>query len=313
MTTIINGHLVHSMITQQPQSTGYNLGTQRSLLAIDRITVHHTASNATLPTLATVNNWWSNRTPSWDRAGYHFLIRGDGSIWQLVPIHAPSWGGGPVANPRSIHIAIAGSYTATNLPSQEARHSFASLCQLLFSNSKIPNLTNINHVVGHREWSATACPGFSKTQYQSWINSFDLANPPQFINSNNPQKFVASDVNAYFRVISETLNVRSQRNATSSIVRVLRRGDIIRIRWVLGINGENPINTPWGAIHGTTNEFINMNFIERIGLRFHDVQLGNTLWSIAQQFNVTVSDIQRVNNMGNSTAIQIGQRIIIPS
>ena len=313
MTTIINGYLMHSMITQQPQSTGYNLGAQRNLSVIDRITVHHTASNATLPTLTAVNNWWSSRTPSWDRAGYHFLIRGDGSIWQLVPIHAPSWGGGQVANPRSIHIAIAGSFTTTNLPSQEARQSFASLCQLLLTSTKLPSLTNINHIVGHRDWSATACPGFSKAQYQSWINSSGASIPPKGIDSDNPQGFMPGDIDADFRVSSETLNVRSQRNASSPIARVLRRGDIVHIRWILGINGANPINTPWGSINGASNEFINMNFVERVDTRFHIIQSGDTLWSIAQRFGVTVASIQQANKMENSTTLRIGQRLIIPS
>jgi len=176
MATITNGRLVHTRVIQQPQSTGHNLASSRALTTIDRITVHHTASSSNMPTIANVNNWWSGH--GWDRAGYHFLIRGDGSIWQLVPVHAPSWGAGAVANPRSIHIAIAGTFTSTNLPTQAARDSFGFLCRLLLDNSQLSNLRLPEHVVGHREWSATACPGFTRAQYQSWIPGASTPPPP---------------------------------------------------------------------------------------------------------------------------------------
>jgi len=41
------------------------------------------------------------------------------------------------------------------------------------------------------------------------------------------------------------------------------------------------------------------------------VQAGDTLWSIASQFNVAVTDIQSINNMA-TTDIYVGDKLVIP-
>ena len=163
---ISNGRINHSRITWQPNSIGINTAVERSLNAIDRIVTHYTVSG-NMPTIENVNSWWRMR--EWNRAGYHLLIRNDGSIWQLVPIHAPSWGAGPGANPRSIHIAIAGNFTSTILPSRAARESYGWIVNQLLSSSALPNLHLDSHVTGHRDWMATTCPGFSNAQFRQWI------------------------------------------------------------------------------------------------------------------------------------------------
>jgi len=169
---IVNGLIIHERVTQQPLSFGHNLPASRQLTQIDRITVHHPVADQ-MPSIATVNIWWSGR--NWDRSGYHFLIRADGSIWQLVPIHTHSWGAytPPNTNLRSIHISLAGSFTPTTVPSWAARNSFGFLCRLLLRHNQLPNLYDrVNHVVGHRTWRGNNpydCPGFTREQYLSWI------------------------------------------------------------------------------------------------------------------------------------------------
>ena len=44
----------------------------------------------------------------------------------------------------------------------------------------------------------------------------------------------------------------------------------------------------------------------------HIVQKADTLYSLSRKYEVTVSDIQKVNNMGESTTLKIGQKLIIP-
>ena len=174
--TINNGQLNHVRVVQQPTSMGYDLSEQRQLSVIDRITVHHTVGNPNA-TVADLNVIWRNR--GWNRAGYHFAIRPDGTIWQLVPINVFSNGAGnplnfnPAPNTRSIHIVFMGDFRVPNIPAQASGDSYSFLCRLLLGNSQLPNLFSINdHVVGHRQWrngGADDCPGITREQYLSWI------------------------------------------------------------------------------------------------------------------------------------------------
>jgi N-acetylmuramoyl-L-alanine amidase CwlA len=60
------------------------------------------------------------------------------------------------------------------------------------------------------------------------------------------------------------------------------------------LQGENPYNTSNNAI---TNE------------EFYTVKLGDTLWSIARQFNTTVQKLQELNPTVNPSIMPIGQKI----
>jgi hypothetical protein len=164
---INSGLLVHERVIQQPTSIGYSLGVERQFSQINHIAVHHTASTNQNPSITDVNGWWSGN--NWTRSGYHFLIRGNGSIWQLVPIHARS-NGVENNNTSLINISFAGIFTATNLPTQAARNSFGFLCRQLLGSSQLPNIHNVNeHIRGHRMWANTVCPGFTREQYLSWV------------------------------------------------------------------------------------------------------------------------------------------------
>jgi len=49
------------------------------------------------------------------------------------------------------------------------------------------------------------------------------------------------------------------------------------------------------------------------GVVYHVVATGQSLWSIAIAYKVTIRDLQTWNNLANSTVIQTGQRLFIPS
>ena len=45
---------------------------------------------------------------------------------------------------------------------------------------------------------------------------------------------------------------------------------------------------------------------------FHTVSPGETLYSVSKRYNCTVSQLQAINGMGQSTQIRIGQKLQIP-
>ena len=59
-------------------------------------------------------------------------------------------------------------------------------------------------------------------------------------------------------------------------------------------------------------EYLNLQYVPVQEGNYYTVQGGDTLWSIAKQYGVSVSDIKRANGLTSST-ISIGQTLIIPS
>ena len=46
------------------------------------------------------------------------------------------------------------------------------------------------------------------------------------------------------------------------------------------------------------------------GFKYHKVQPGETVFTLAKKFNMTVEEFQRMNNLGNSTKVRVGQLMI---
>jgi len=42
------------------------------------------------------------------------------------------------------------------------------------------------------------------------------------------------------------------------------------------------------------------------------VQAGDTLWSVARTFGVTVDEIAKANNLQDTTSLRAGQQLLIP-
>jgi len=286
--TISNGIINHPRVTRQAASTGINMRVERNLTANDRIVTHHTVSG-NMPTIENINNWWRPR--GWNRAGYHFIIRNDGSIWQLVPIHAPAWGAGAQANPRSIHIALAGNFTANNLPSAAARTSFGWLVNQLLNSSALPNLRQDSHVTRHSDWMATACSGFTTAQFRQWIANArqTTTNPPK----NNGDTFVVTRATGGFSTAGDAANNRNQRTTVQpGTYHVFNRSQgMINVTRTRGVPGSwiNPVGQ--GA-----NNNIRVGSRVRVNSNARTWATGQNIpaWAIGQTY--TVQQLRSNNN-----------------
>ena len=49
------------------------------------------------------------------------------------------------------------------------------------------------------------------------------------------------------------------------------------------------------------------------GMVYHTVEDGQTLWAISEAYHVSIGDIQAWNNLFNSTALSLGQKLYIPA
>lgn len=122
-----------------------NSMTNRS--ATKRIILHH--AEASKCTAEDIHRWHLNN--GWAGAGYHFLVRKDGSVYRLRPenkVGAHAQG----ANSNSIGICFEGAYMTENMPQAQINAGKELVAYL-------KNKYGISKVQAHRDVCSTSCPG----------------------------------------------------------------------------------------------------------------------------------------------------------
>lgn len=113
----------------------------------ERIILHHAdASNCTAED---IHRW--HLANGWSGAGYHFLVRKDGTIYRLRPedkVGAHAYG----SNYNSIGICFEGKYMEEDMPEVQKQAGKELVAYL-------KNKYNITTVQAHRDVCATSCPG----------------------------------------------------------------------------------------------------------------------------------------------------------
>ena len=112
-----------------------------------RIILHH--AEASKCTAEDIHRWHLNN--GWAGAGYHFLVRKDGSIYRLRPenkVGAHAQG----ANSDSIGICFEGSYMTETMPQAQINAGKELVAYL-------KKKYNISKVQAHRDVCSTSCPG----------------------------------------------------------------------------------------------------------------------------------------------------------
>ena len=122
-----------------------NSMTNRS--ATKRIILHH--AEASQCTAEDIHRWHLNN--GWAGAGYHFLVRKDGSIYRLRPenkVGAHAQG----ANSNSIGICFEGAYMTETMPQAQIDAGKELVAYL-------KEKYDISKVQAHRDVCSTSCPG----------------------------------------------------------------------------------------------------------------------------------------------------------
>ena len=120
----------------------------------DQIVIHHTG-NAVDDDLSAAEIDASHKGQGWTCIGYHYVVRKDGTVEQ----GRPHWTVGAHAyghNSHTIGIHVCGNFEEAE-PTDEQIESTAMLLANLCTDYELP--IDRDHVVGHRELMATACPG----------------------------------------------------------------------------------------------------------------------------------------------------------
>lgn len=113
----------------------------------ERIILHH--ADAKSCSAEDIHRWHLNN--GWSGAGYHFLVKKDGTIYRLRPedkVGAHAYG----SNYNSIGICFEGNYMEEDMPDVQKQAGKELVAYL-------KNKYNITTVQAHRDVCATSCPG----------------------------------------------------------------------------------------------------------------------------------------------------------
>ena len=113
----------------------------------ERIILHH--ADAKSCSAEDIHRW--HLSNGWSGAGYHFLVRKDGTIYRLRPedkVGAHAYG----ANYDSLGICFEGNFMEEDMPAEQIKAGQELVAYL-------KNKYNITTVQAHRDVCATSCPG----------------------------------------------------------------------------------------------------------------------------------------------------------
>ena len=113
----------------------------------ERIILHH--ADAKNCSAEDIHRW--HLSNGWSGAGYHFLVRKDGTVYRLRPedkVGAHAYG----ANYDSLGICFEGNYMEEDMPAEQVKAGQELVAYL-------KNKYGISTVQAHRDVCATSCPG----------------------------------------------------------------------------------------------------------------------------------------------------------
>lgn len=139
----------------------YSWAWERRTDEIRYLVIHHsvTSHEATADDIALLH-----KARGWGGIGYHLVITKDGKVWYVGDVSTARANVADM-NEKVIGICMIGDFTK-HLPSDEQIVSCHLLSNFFLEQPNWPNLKDWSDVVGHKELSATSCPGSSwdKTQ-----------------------------------------------------------------------------------------------------------------------------------------------------
>lgn len=136
--------------------------------AIERITVHHSGEHSHVTARSDVAvvrgiDRYHRRDRGWAGIGYHFLIGGDGSLFEGRPLWAQ---GAHVssANRHNIGISMIGEFSHQPPPAAQLK-----TLERLLDRLRLEHSLAKNRIAGHGELGTTLCPG---AKLQDWLNRY---------------------------------------------------------------------------------------------------------------------------------------------
>lgn len=244
--------------------------TSRSLSQIDRIIVHHSASESAAA--EQIHQWHLNR--GFAGAGYQFLVRKDGSVYALRPVE---WVGAHCTgfNTCSIGVCAEGNFE-NEIMGETQKQALKELVSYLKSKY------NINKVYRHKDLRATACPG-KNYPFEEIVNSNvqPIVDEPK-TSSLNYEQFTLEYQKAYNNTYGYTLaedGLRGPATQASMNKVLLKKGSRSSlVKWCQGrLRNHKGYSIGIDGIYGAETERVVKQFQQDNGLTADGIIGKNTI------------------------------------
>ena len=233
--------------------TNLKFGAMTNRKSTSRIILHH--AEASHCTAADIHRWHLNN--GWAGAGYHFLVRKDGSIYRLRPenkvgSHAKG------ANSNSIGICFEGAYMTETMPQAQIN---AGKELVAYLKSKY----GISKVQRHSDVYPTSCPGTN-------FPFNEIAGASGKVNAN---------------VINNSGNKNNNpNNNSSSLLKVGSRGAVVQdVQKKLVALGYNVGSTGADGIFGSATKNAVIKFQGSVGISKDGIVGSQTLAKLNEAYN----------------------------
>ena len=223
------------------------------------ITVHNTSNNASAQ--QEINYMIRNN----NQTSYHVAID-EKYVIQAIPFNRNAWHAGDktngTGNRKSIAIEICRSTGDTNMFLQAEANAAHYIAKLLKQYG-----WGVDRVKQHYDWSGKNCP--HRTRQLGWTRFVNMIKE-ELNKLNNPPKPTTTTTKANYKVgdykknvkTTDSLNIRSKRNASSSKVGTLPKGAVVQVDYIMyQDNSVAKKGSLWGSVYTKYgNGFINMDY-----------------------------------------------------
>ena len=224
------------------------------------ITVHNTGNNASAQ--QEINYMIKNN----NQTSYHVAID-ENYVIQAIPFNRNAWHAGDkngTGNRKSIGIEICRSTGDTNMFQKAEANAAHYIAKLLKQYG-----WGVDRVKQHYDWSGKNCP--HRTRQLGWTRFVNMIKE-ELNKLNNPQKPkpTTTTTKANYKVgdykknvkTTDSLNIRSKRNASSSKVGTLPKGTVVQVDYIMyQDNSVAKKGSLWGSVYTKHGDgFINMDY-----------------------------------------------------
>ena len=223
------------------------------------ITVHNTGNNASAQQEIDYMTKNNNQT------SYHVAID-EKYVIQAIPFNRNAWHAGDktngTGNRKSIGIEICRSTGDTNMFLQAEANAAHYIAKLLKQYG-----WGVDRVKQHHDWSGKNCP--HRTRELGWTRFVNMIKE-ELNKLNNPQKPTTTTTKTNYKVgdykknvkTTDSLNIRSKRNASASKVGTLPKGTVVQVDYIMyQDNSVAKKGSLWGSVYTKYGDgFINMDY-----------------------------------------------------